>query len=169
MEEKREESKNIEKYNIYHKAFTLMNLAKQEKNLPYSIASIAIAESIIADRTLSYISFKEKEWYERNNNKYINTASLIDKCNKYFKKYAVRINRKDSSIYETKDLFQDLKNWLNKRNTVLHSFAKSKPGTKTMTVEEFSELAIETSEEGLELVSLTKKWFAQQKRKTKIK
>jgi hypothetical protein len=62
----KKEQKNMTKYNAYKQAFTLVELAKSEKNLPYSIASIAIAESIIADRTQSYISYKENAWFEAN-------------------------------------------------------------------------------------------------------
>jgi hypothetical protein len=66
-------------------------------------------------------------------------------------------------------LFQDIKSWLKDRNTILHSFAKSNPGMKTMEIDEFIKYSIETSEEGLKLVSLLKKWFDQQKRKSKNK
>lgn len=146
-----------------------MELAKSEKNLPYSIASIAIAESIIADRTQSYISYKENSWFEANKYKHIRTATLVDKCNKYFKNYSVCINRKNSSTFETADLFAEIKGWLKKRNNILHAFAKSKPGMPTMEINDYIEYAIKTSEEGHKLISLLKKWFDQQKRITKNK
>jgi hypothetical protein len=56
--------KNYNKYNFYKNAFELMELAKIHKNLSYSLAAIAIIESIIADRTQSYIAYREKDWYE---------------------------------------------------------------------------------------------------------
>ena len=77
----KEKVKNITKYSAYKQAFTLMELAKSEKNLPYSIASIAIAESIIADRTQSYISYKENSWFESKKDKHVQTAIFVDKCN----------------------------------------------------------------------------------------
>ena len=92
---------------------------------------------------------------------------LVDKCNKYFNKHCVSIIRKDSSTFETDDLFQEIKNWLKVRNTILHSFAKSNPGMKTMEPEEFINYAIQTSENGLKLTLLLKKWFNQQKFKSK--
>jgi len=162
-------TKNLTKYNAYKLAFTLMELAKSEKNLPYSIASIAIAESIIADRTQSYISYKENSWFESNKDKHVRTAVFVDKCNKYFKNHYLCIKRKDSENFETKDLFGEIKSWLKKRNNILHSFAKSNPGMPTLDVREYIELAIKTSEEGFILSSLLKKWFAKQKRNSKIK
>jgi hypothetical protein len=165
----KKEQINMTKYNAYKQAFTLMELAKSEKNLPYLIASIAIAESIIADRTQSFISYKENDWFKANKDKHIKTATFVDKYNKYFKKHHICIKRKDSPIFESNDLFQDIKSWLKERNIILHSFAKSNPGMKTMKIDYFIEYAINTSEEGLKLSSLLKKWFDQQKRKSKNK
>ncbi len=165
----KEKPKNMTKYNAYKHAFTLMELAKSEKNLPYSIAAIAIAESIIADRTQSYISYKENSWFESKKDKHIRTATLVDKCNKHFKNHSVCIKRKNSSNFQTDDLFLEIKDWLKKRNNILHTFAKSHPGMKTMEIDEYIKYAIETSEEGYRLTSLLKKWFDQQKRMTKIK
>lgn len=164
-----EKTKNMSKYNAYKQAFTLMELAKAEKNLPYSIASIVIAESIIADRAQSFISYKENLWFEANKGKYTKTWVLIDKCNKHFKNHRVCIKRKDNSKFETNDLFEELKSWLKKRNIVLHSFAKSNSRGKTLEIDDFIKYAIKTSEEGLKLVSLLIKWFYQQKRDSKKK
>ncbi|MDB9775617.1 hypothetical protein OAB47_05225 [Vicingaceae bacterium] len=164
-----ENSKNMSKYNAYKQAFTLMELAKSEKNLPYSIASIAIAESIIADRTQSYISYKEKRWFEANKDKHIRTATLVDKCNKHFKNHSVCIKRKNSSNFETDDLFLEIKDWLKNRNNILHAFAKSNPGMPTMDINDYIQYAIKTSEEGYRLISLLKQWFDKQKRITKTK
>ncbi len=159
--------KNHTKYNSYRHVALLMKLAEQENNLPYSIASIALAESVIADRMQSFISFADREWFQSNKDKHIKTAVLIDMCNKYFKNYHVKIKRKDSSIFETNDLFQELKNWLKERNFILHSFAKSTPGNKTMEVDKFIEYSISVSKNGYRLVSLLKKWSDKQKHKSK--
>ena len=165
----KEKVKNTTKYNAYKQAFALMELAKSEKNLPYCIAAIAIAESIIADRTQSYISYKERDWFEKNNHKHIFTATLVGKCKKHFKNLNIRINRKDGNTFETNDLFSEINAWLKKRNEILHSFAKSKPGMPIMEIDDYIKYAINTSEEGLRLTSLLKKWFEQQKRKSKNK
>ena len=165
----KEKTKNMTKYNAYKQAFTLMKSAKSEKNLPYSIASIAIAESIIADRTQSYISYKEKRWFEANKDKHIRTATLVDKCNKYFRNHSVRIKTIDSTKFETEDLFGEIKDWLKKRNNILHSFAKSNPGMQKMDINDYIQYAIKTSEEGYRLTSLLKKWFDKQNRITKNK
>ena len=85
----------------------------------------------------------------------------------YFKNHYVCIIRKDSTKFETEDLFGEIKGWLKKRNSILHAFAKSKPGMPTMEVNVYIEHAIKTSGEGLRLTSLLKKWFDQQKLITK--
>ena len=93
--------KNYNKYNFYKNAFELMELAKIHKSLHYSISAIAIIESIIADRTQSYISFKEKEWFELQKEKHIKTTVLVNKCNKHFKRTTKRIEPTIQSWYYT--------------------------------------------------------------------
>ena len=155
--------KNYNKYNFYKNAFELMELAKISKSLHYSIAAIAIIESIIADRTQSYIAYKEKEWFELQKEKHIKTTVLVDKCNKYFKKEKIVIKRRDLTKFECNDLFMDLKEWLKKRNNVLHSFAKASINSNKITYDEFVHYTITTTEEGIVLVTLLNKWFKNQK------
>lgn len=155
--------KNFNKYNFYKNAFELMELAKIHKSIHYSIAAIAIIESIIADRTQSYIAHKKKEWFESQKEKHIKTVVLIDKCNKYFKKEKIVIKRKDLAKYESNDLFLDIKEWLKKRNNILHSFAKASINNNKITYNEFVHYTITTSEEGIALVKLLNKWFKNQK------
>jgi hypothetical protein len=155
--------KNYNKYNFYKNAFQLMELAKINKSLHYSISAIAIIESIIADRTQSYISFREEEWFNMQKGKHITTHTLVVKCNKYFKYEKVVIKRKDTSKFESNDLFKDIKDWLQKRNNVLHSFAKASINNNNITYDEFVHYTITTAEEGIILVSLLNKWFKNQK------
>ena len=156
--------KNYNKYNFYKNAFELMELAKIHKSLHYSIAAIAIIESIIADRTQSYIAYREKQWFELQKEKHIKTTVLVDKCNKYFKKEKVVIKRRDLTKFESNDLFIDIKEWLKKRNNVLHSFAKASINNNKITYDEFIHYAITATEEGIVLVSLLNKWFKSQKK-----
>ncbi len=155
--------KNYNKYNFYKNAFELMELAKINKSLHYSIAAIAIIESIIADRTKSYIAYREKKWFELQKENHIKTAVLVDKCNKYFKKEKIVIKRRDLTKFESNDLFTDIKEWLKKRNNVLHSFAKASINNNKITYDEFVLYTITTSEEGIALVTLLNKWFKNQK------
>lgn len=156
--------KNYNKYNFYKNAFELMELAKIHKSLNYTIAAIAIIESIIADRTQSYIAYREKEWFELQKEKHIKTAELVDKCNKYFKKEKIVIKRRDLTKFESNDLFVDLKEWLKKRNNIIHSFAKASINNNKITYDEFVHYTITTSEEGIALATLLNKWFKNQKK-----
>jgi hypothetical protein len=156
--------KNYNKYNFYKNAFELMELAKIHKSLHYSTAAVAIIESIIADRTQSYIAYKEKEWFELQKEKHIKTIVLVDKCNKYFRKEKIVIKRRYLTRFESNDLFIDIKEWLKKRNNVLHSFAKSSIDKNKITYDEFVYYTITTTEEGIVLVTLLNKWFKNQKK-----
>jgi hypothetical protein len=66
--------------------------------------------------------------------------------------------------FESYDLFIDIKKWLKKRNSVLHSFAKSTINNNKITYNEFVHYAITTTEEGIVLVTLLNKWFKNQKK-----
>lgn len=108
--------------------------------LPLCIAAIAIAESIIADRCLSYINFKEKDFVLRygDNIFAIKTKELIDKCKKHSKNHSISITRRrDGETFHTDDLFTETAEWLKKRNIIMHSFAKSKPQTPTISISDY--------------------------------
>ena len=66
--------------------------------------------------------------------------------------------------FESNDLFIDIKEWLKKRNNVLHSFAKASINNNKITYDEFILYAITATEEGIVLVSLLNKWFKSQKK-----
>lgn len=159
---------NTTKYNAYKQAFTLIEAAKHKKDLPYAIASIAIAESIISDRAESFLDYKEQEWLEKekNRNGFIATSKLIRKCKAHYPTLSLSIKRRTGELIQTEALFEEINKWLMERNTILHSFAKSRPGTPTMKQDDYFKKAIRTSEEGLRLTLLLKKWFNQQKRKS---
>jgi hypothetical protein len=159
---------NANKYDSYKQGMVILNQAYLNKNLPLSIAAIAIAESIIADRCFSYLNFKEKEFIssKENNIQKIGTNTLVEKCQKHFKSHSIAINKRSGEIFQTTDLFADVKLWLQKRNKILHTFAKSRPGFPTLTFEEYCDLAIETAQCGFKYSSLIIKWHKSELRKS---
>lgn len=163
--------KNKLKYNSYKIGFRILNDAKIKKDLPHSIAAIAIAESIISDRALSYLSFKEIEWLNNKKKKdltKIGTTELILKCKSCNPNYAISIKSKRNGIVlDTVDLFGDIKTWLEKRNSVIHGLCKSLPGTKTKNIVQFLHDAIETAESGLKYSELISKWNKEEKKLSK--
>jgi hypothetical protein len=66
--------------------------------------------------------------------------------------------------FESNDLFIDIKEWLKKRNNVLHSFAKATINNNKITYDEFFHYTITPTEEGILLVTLLNKWFKIQKK-----
>lgn len=154
---------NLVKYNSYREAFRLMNLAEEKNNLAYSIAAIALAESVISDRAQSYILYKENKWYTKQKG-YVSTTKLIKRCKKNYPSHKLLIKKKKGIIWSTNNLFEEIKDWLKNRNEILHGFAKSKPGMPTITYEQFVKKAIQTSKRGLVLSSLIIKWHKQQRK-----
>jgi hypothetical protein len=55
-----------------------------------------------------------KKLFLLNKDKHMRTATLVDKCNKYFRNHSVRIKRIDSTKFETEDLFGEIKDWCKK-------------------------------------------------------
>lgn len=65
---------------------------------------------------------------------------------------------KDSSLVEQVD------EWREKRNEVVHALVKSKPGTPTKPVDVFLREAQETAETGKKLAGAVQDWHREQKR-----
>ena len=152
------------KYESYRAAFKIMEEAKRTKNLPYCIAAISIAESIIADRCQSYLYGVDKKFIEEYKKEFIPTDILIKEARKHFKPNKLEIIKKE---FKTNDLFKGLINWLKRRNKIIHGFAKSKPGTPTINMDQFVIEAVKTAEEGLELANRIKKWHQKELRNSK--
>ncbi len=106
------------------------------------------------------MNFKEKEFISshENNIQKIRTNTLVERCQKHFKGHSIAINKKSGVTFQTTDLFADVKSWLQKRNSILHSFAKSRPGTPTISFENYTADAVETAEKGFVYASLVMKW-----------
>lgn len=162
---------NTNKFLSYKNGLEIISKAVESKDLVSCIAAIAIIESIISDRCISYLSFKEPLMFKsksRKSNNFISSSKLVNSCNKYFVKEYVCINRKiKSDIIISLQLFEEIKDWLNKRNFILHSFAKSnKPSEPTVSYNDFGLIAISTVETGYRLVQLLLKWHKQELKKS---
>jgi hypothetical protein len=68
------------KYNSYVEAYKLIQEALEHKDLPRSIAGVAVAESMIADRCQSYLMHSNPELFidKRTGepNKYVSTGKM---------------------------------------------------------------------------------------------
>lgn len=69
---------NKSKHQPYKNALGMMKEAKKDGSLPNLFASITLAESLIADRTQSFVNYKYKGWLEKKEKKrglYLNRSS----------------------------------------------------------------------------------------------
>lgn len=138
---------NKNKYLSYKEAYNKMSTAMK---FGYYLEAIAIQESIISDRLLSFVIGKRLKLKN-------NTPEKISK---------VSLNNliEISKSYMIEKLFNDLDKFRNKRNTCMHSMVKSFPGKPTMIVTDFNFLAKETCEEGKTLTREVLKWHRKQKK-----
>jgi hypothetical protein len=163
--------KNKLKYESYKAANNLLNDAIVNNDLPRCIASIAVCESIIADRLQSYLKYKAPGFFleKGKERKFIPTSVMATEGLKHFPKHSIHVNSKTHGVLESKNLFTAIKIWLKSRNDICHGFVKSKPGTPTKEISEFHKAAIKTAEEGFKLTKLLSKWHKQQLQITKKK
>ena len=112
---------NAPKYSSYAYAFKRINQALENE---YYLEAITICESIITDRLLSYGEYITE--------KYIGDKATLGNVITKIKK-----NKKFVINEEAENLLEEVDAWRNKRNSAVHSVAKSKPGTATQSVEEF--------------------------------
>lgn len=114
-------SGNARKYESYKEAFARIKLAQADG---YYLEAIAIAESIICDRLISYLTRPQsaRPIKKDRRGRWPQLSDLIRSWRK---------ESPDSRLCNRVD------EWRQTRNTAVHGFAKSDPGTPTMDLEKF--------------------------------
>jgi len=112
---------NSTKYASYSYAFKQINKAINDE---YFLEAITICESIITDRLLSY-------------GEYLTADKIGDKATLGNVLIKIKKNKKFIINEETKKLIEEVDKWRIKRNSCVHSIAKSDPGTPTATIDDF--------------------------------
>jgi hypothetical protein len=120
------------------------------------LETITIVESIISDRLISYLVHTNSIDFLEKSDKYPSFNSLI-KCWK--KSTAVEI---DEACVE---LQEDVDNWRDLRNKIVHGMVKSHPDTETADIESFLELARLTAQKGESLARAVSSWCSKAKKK----
>lgn len=145
-------SSNHAKYLSYRLAHERMDSAIRA-NFP--LEAVAIAESLITDRLLSFANFHEAG-FDPENTTLVKTAQKVAK-----------ICRKTTHDEVGEALAIKAQAWAAERNAVLHAIAKSGQGTgPKIAAEMFVEHANTVAVRGLALVKRVKAWHAQQLRET---
>jgi hypothetical protein len=142
-----EPGKNVTKYLSYKYAFERMKEAIEKE---FFLEAIMLAESIIADRLLSYLQESRQETH---------LCLLIQK----WKQLDNQVEWK-----ERINLIDDVENWRKHRNFCAHQVVKSLPGEPTTSLEDFRIIAENCALEGLILARYVCDWRSAQKRKRKI-
>ena len=134
---------NMEKYDSYTLAYDRIAKAMEQG---FPLEAIAIEESIIADRLVSYLVFRNV-----TNPPIDNFGNLISLA-------------KDKSDSSDAPFFEQVRTWKNGRNSMLHGIVKSMPGTAPATkAEDFIAEARRLAEEGLKLTRIVQNWQRKQK------
>ena len=115
----------------------------------YYFEAVTICESIIVDRLLSYVLGVSPNC---NRKKLKSFGNVIEK----WRELTHRQPNDTLKQNDGSDLGQCVDDWRKNRNEVVHSLAKSHPGTKMMELNEFLALAKETATEGEELAKAVK-------------
>lgn len=134
---------NMEKHDSYTLAYDRIAEALEQG---FPLEAIAIEESIIADRLVSYLAHKnEKVSIKTSFFELIYTAKNL------------------SSDFKA-NLYTQLNEWRDHRNKMLHGIVKSMPGTAPTTkAEDFIAEARRLAEEGLKLTRVVQNWQIAQK------
>lgn len=139
-------SKNYAKHASYDWAFKRIADATQKK---FFLEATTVAESIISDRLLSFLK-------REGRNPKLSKRSDLGKL--------LAAMRAES---ETElDLIDMVDEWRASRNEVLHSVAKSDPGTPTQDPVDFLCLAKSTASRGHDLARAVDAWHKKKKRQS---
>jgi hypothetical protein len=140
---------NAAKFDSYREALARIKAAQADG---YYLEAIAIEESIIVDRIISYLQRPGSPSGVRRN-KYGNYPTF----NELIKKLAKDVG--GALVYgKHTDLCTSLHDWRRSRNRALHAFVSSDPGTPTNPVDDFLRDAKKYAEEGADLARTISKW-----------
>ncbi len=143
---------NASKYYSYREAWSRIKLAQENG---FYLEAIAIQESIISDRLLSYL-YRSQE----------TTPSLkhgrFPLLNELIKKWRSECpNGLSSGSYD--NLIEAVDQWRFSRNQVIHAIVKSKPGQPTQSIDLFLQQAQEAAEAGNKIAREVCNWSKKNK------
>lgn len=150
--------KNLKKYFSYKEAFKRI---KSGIKKGYYLEAITIEEGIITDRLISSLygkGFINNLTIHNISKGEFSFFKIIKIWEKHTKPLKIEINK-------IKDLISEVNKFRINRNICIHGLVKSFPGTPTMAVSSFLELAKTTSQEGLLLCRAVDKWHLTEKKK----
>jgi hypothetical protein len=140
---------NANKYDSYREAFARIKAAQEAG---FYLEAVTIEESVISDRVTSWLSANAI------------SGKAPPRTGAPFKQLIVRWRELWQASHpeetETTKRIDAIDQWRECRNTLVHAIAKSAPGTATIPVDQFLELAKRVAKEGEQHAKAVKKWHA---------
>lgn len=150
-------TKNKRKYYSFKEAFSRINAAIKSD---FYLEAITIEESIICDRLMSYLFYKNAlKLSIRDVDK--GKAGLNNLLQQFHK-----INSNSISYGGMTDLFSELDSWRKMRNKCIHSIVKSYPGKPTENINIFLEDACIAALKGKRLCRILSDWCTKERKKS---
>lgn len=150
-----ETGSNHPKYESYKEAWERISAARQTG---FFLEAIAIEESIIADRLVSYLNRpgathpvskgKDGQWP--------GLGKLITALERELLPTGLAIG-------DFENIVQTLNAWKDDRNRAIHAIVKSDPGTPTVDIQEFLLMAEKAAEHGATLARAISSWHKREK------
>jgi len=150
--------KNLKKYFSYKEAFKRIIFGI---NKGYYLEAITIEEGIITDRLISSLygkGYLNNLTVDNISKSEFSFYNIINIWEKHMKPLKIEIN-------QFKDLISEVNKFRINRNICIHGLVKSFPGTPTIAVSNFLELAKTTSQDGFLLCRAVDKWHFTEKKK----
>jgi len=140
---------NVTKFDSYREAWARIKLSQDEG---FYLEAIAIEESILTDRLVSFLTRPDCQTPIKKNNKgrYPSFGNLI--------KLLSDDIGEPLAIGEFEDICVSLDEWREKRNQAVHALVASDPGSPTIPVDAFLNEAKEAADLGAELAMAVSGW-----------
>ncbi|WP_319422913.1 hypothetical protein [Pleurocapsa sp. FMAR1] len=148
---------NTEKYNSYREAWSRIKLAQEHG---FYLEAIAIQESIISDRLISYLHSKQEATFSVHDKNFPSFNKLIKKWRSKFS------SGLSSGNYS--NLIDEVDQWRLSRNQIIHAIVKSKPSEPTQSIDLFLYQAKEAAKTGEAIAREVCNWSKNNKRNKKF-
>ena len=147
---------NKKKYFSFKEAFARINAAIKSD---FYLEAITIEESIICDRLMSYLYYKNA--LKLNSHDVVKGKASLNNLLQQFHK----ICSQNISCGGVTDLYGELDAWRKMRNKCIHSIVKSYPGKPTENINNFLEDACIAALKGKKLCRILSDWCAKERKK----
>jgi hypothetical protein len=140
---------NASKYESYREAFARIKAAQEAG---FYLEAVTIEESVISDRLASWLSANRVAG-KAPPKAGASFGNLIARWRELWR----ASHPEETEITRRIDAIDQ---WRECRNTLVHAIAKSDPGTATIPVDQFLELAARVAKDGEQHAKAVKKWHA---------